>query len=183
MNLSSLPPDDHLYFIQETAEALAASEDEQCKHSDKNNTTQLSTFQEQVATASPIMISASTVLFFGVFSLIHSLSATCKIRIADHEVVDSMRNDTSSMFTRKSVEPLCSMCIKCFLFRFRGKTIQIGVYLQPWLRLCATSWFSENNMPRGKTRTSLAMFRSLSGFAVGPFSFLLSMSNNLLFSL
>jgi len=61
MNLSSLPRDDHLYFIQQTTEALAASEEEQRKHSDRTDSTQLSTFQEQVVTASPTIIHASNV--------------------------------------------------------------------------------------------------------------------------
>lgn len=64
MNLSSLPRDDHLYFIQHTAETLAASEAEYLKHSDKLSATQLSTFREQIVTASPTIIQASIISLF-----------------------------------------------------------------------------------------------------------------------
>jgi hypothetical protein len=64
MALSGFPQGDYLYFIQSTAEALAASEDVHRKHPDSINAVQLTSLREQVATSSPNLINVSEMNFF-----------------------------------------------------------------------------------------------------------------------
>jgi hypothetical protein len=102
MTLSGFPQDDYVYFIQSTAEALAASEDVHRKHPDSINHAQLVSLRGQVMTASPDLINVSGVSSTQQgYSLTHLSSAPCTIQIIFFTVMASMRDDITSLFTRK----------------------------------------------------------------------------------
>jgi hypothetical protein len=61
MTLSALPQDDYVYFVQSTAEALAATEDVHRQYPDLINSALLASLREQVVTASSTIINVGEV--------------------------------------------------------------------------------------------------------------------------
>lgn len=179
MTLSGLPQDDYVYFIQSTAEALSASEDVHRHHPDLINSAQITSLREQVATASASMIQVSKKNFL---LLIYSI--TIHLQLLAQSTMDSARSWRACKTILQACLHVSSpgdfLVVPLMNLFIRGQARRVGACPQAWLHLSAI--FKTTEIDKRERISTLLMFRNSSGFAMGYFSSLVFVSDDLFFS-